>query len=564
MKPIAIYYPEYNYINKDLFNKFIDNKNEILNQINLAKNHGIYGFAINYEFVWNETNNIDETLRIILELKMIHFLLNWENDNIKILINECKKRYKNYRTFQNLLEYFVKRVKTYLISDLYIKIVEKPILSIENPTIFKNPQRALLLLRKKFLENGINEIFIICPLIKVFNNSNYTNLFDATIDSPIFDYFSKIENNQLINYYSGLIYKNILLNKKDEKKIIFRSSQLNIQFNDSFDNDFRDYTSEKFYILNNIIINWTEQNYQKTQGIFFIKSWNDIKKGNYLESDNKFGYASLNSFSKALFNISLYHQQYNFSYLNNRTIIAIQAHIFYKELLFEIINKTNNIPFNFDLFITTLPDSNNKIFEQNVKNYSKATNYEILKVENKGRDILPFIKQMKNHFKKYKYLCHIHTKKSNHVFISGDGWRNYLLENLLGDTEKISRIIFDFENSEKLGFIFPEPYYDVIKYIKNFDSINFQYHQPNIEYMNFVLNDLFSKKVAGNKLLFPVGDMFWAKIKSIHQIFKIKFKSLFPDELGQINGTIMHAIERIWLYLVKKNGYYYKTIFNHY
>ena len=154
----------------------------------------------------------------------------------------------------------------------------------------------------KFYSHNFNIIiFIICPLIKVFNNSNYTNLFDATIDSPIFDYFSNIENNQLINYYSGLIYKNILLNKKDEKKIIFRSSQLNIQFNDSFDNDFRDYTSEKFYILNNIIINWTEQNYQKTQGIFFIKSWNDIKKGNYLESDNKFGYASLNSFSKALF-----------------------------------------------------------------------------------------------------------------------------------------------------------------------------------------------------------------------------------------------------------------------
>ena len=79
-----------------------------------------------------------------------------------------------------------------------------------------------------------------------------------------------------------------------------------------------------------------------------------------------------------------------------------------------------------------------------------------------------------------------------------------------------------------------------------------------------IITLLFSKKVAGNKLLFPVGDMFWAKIKSIHQIFKIKFKSLFPDELGQINGTIMHAIERIWLYLVKKNGYYYKTIFNHY
>ena len=564
MKPISYYYPEYNYINDNLSNKFVKNEAKILNQIILAKDHGIYGFAINYKYILNEKNIYDETMNIFLKLQMIHFLLNWENGNIKILINEFKKRYNNFRTFQNLLDNFVKRIKTYINSYLYIKIIKKPILSIENPLLFKRPQKALLLIRKKFQENGINNIFIICPFIKVSNNSKYTNLFDATIDSPTFDYFSNKQNYELINYYSGLIYKNILLNKKHGEKIIFRSSQLDLKFNDSFDNEYEDYTSEKFFILNKIIINWTQKNYKKTQGIFFIKSWNDFKKGNYLEPDNKFGYASINTFSKALFNISFYNQQYNFYYLINRCIIAIQAHIFYKELLFEIINKTNNIPINFDLFITTLPDSNIKIFEQNLKTYSKASNYEILQVKNKGRDILPFIIQMKNHYKKYKYLCHIHTKKSKHPLISGDEWRNYLFDNLLGDTERISKILFDMENYEKLGFIFPEPFYSVIKYQKDFDSINFQYHKPNIEYMNFVLNNLFSRNIIGKKLLFPVGDMFWAKIKSIHQIFKMKFKSLFPDELGQINGTIMHAIERIWLYLVKKNGYYYKAIFNHY
>ena len=82
--------------------------------------------------------------------------------------------------------------------------------------------------------------------------------------------------------------------------------------------------------------------------------------------------------------------------------------------------------------------------------------------------------------------------------------------------------------------------------------------------MNFLFAKIFKLSKTGKKLEFPVGNMFWAKTKSIHQIFNIKIKNLFPKELGQINDTIMHAIERIWLYLVKKNGYYYKTIFNHY
>ena len=55
--------------------------------------------------------------------------------------------------------------------------------------------------------------------------------------------------------------------------------------------------------------------------------------------------------------------------------------------------------------------------------------------------------------------------------------------------------------------------------------------------------------------------MFWAKVSAIHQIFRIRFKKKFPKELNQTNETIMHGIERIWLYLVKLNGYYYKTIF---
>ena len=56
--------------------------------------------------------------------------------------------------------------------------------------------------------------------------------------------------------------------------------------------------------------------------------------------------------------------------------------------------------------------------------------------------------------------------------------------------------------------------------------------------------------------------MILAKIKAIYQMFNIRLK--FPEKLGQMNETIMHAIERLWLYLVKLNGYYYKTTFKYY
>ena len=82
--------------------------------------------------------------------------------------------------------------------------------------------------------------------------------------------------------------------------------------------------------------------------------------------------------------------------------------------------------------------------------------------------------------------------------------------------------------------------------------------------MNLILKKIFHKYEIGNKLLFPSGNMFWAKVKAVHQIFSVRLKKFYPEEKNQTNVTIMHAIERIWLYLVKLNGYYYKKIFYHF
>jgi lipopolysaccharide biosynthesis protein len=53
--------------------------------------------------------------------------------------------------------------------------------------------------------------------------------------------------------------------------------------------------------------------------------------------------------------------------------------------------------------------------------------------------------------------------------------------------------------------------------------------------------------------------MFWARTKAVYQIFNNKIIKLAPKEKGQLDKTILHAIERLWLYLVKINGFYYKT-----
>lgn len=583
LKPIALYYPEFINININYFNInsinvsdyktninqsniYYENQNKLEKfkaQTELARNHGIYGFAIYFVYEFNSTYL--EELNFFLNNKEIRFpfFLIWKNNNFNNLYNSLKNKNNDEKEIiQMIFKELVNEIQVFMLNEIYIKFNNKTLFAIENSLMFDNEN--LLILRESFKKKGIKDIFILFP----YENSKIENIsqnFNAFYELPKYKYYNNSKAIKIF-YYSGIIYKSINPNYFNCNHILFRASLL--QTNLSTNNDYlKNYNPEKFYILNKIIIDWTKNNYNQTHGIFLIDSWNNYKNGKYLEPDLLYGYASLNSFSKALFNLSFNENNYNYLYLNNICKVAIQAHIFFEDLTFEIINKTNNIPFKYDLYVTTITDELKIYIEQIIKQYSKANNYIIDVVENKGRDVLPFIIQMKNYFKKYKYICHIHSKKTQKFNEIGHLWRQYLYNNLLGSKDIISEIINDFEKIEKLGFIFPDTYYYMFKDVKNFESIDVNPHKQNINYMKYVFSQLFieyKKFKIGKKLIFPAGDMFWARTEAIHQIFEIKFINKFPKELGQLNKTIMHAIERIWIYLVKLNGYYYKTIFKVY
>jgi lipopolysaccharide biosynthesis protein len=216
------------------------------------------------------------------------------------------------------------------------------------------------------------------------------------------------------------------------------------------------------------------------------------------------------------------------------------------------------MPVKFDLFITTNSKQKKNAIENMLQRESKANKYEINLVSNKGRDVLPFLTQVRNVMKKYKYICHIHTKKTKFNPTKGEKWRKYLYNNLFGDKELISEILSDFENNKKLGVVFPETYYpekeNVLKYNGN-----------NIKYMNHLLKIMFPNKdyKIGNKIIFPSGNMFWARINAIHQMFEHDISNKCPKEANQYDATILHGVERLWLFVAKLNGYYYKTIFKY-
>ena len=340
----------------------------------------------------------NKEIDIFLENKNINFpfLLIWKNDDFEYKFKELNINKWCSIFFKKYVDKFIKIIKKYLTSKIYIRINGKTVLSIDKPLIIHNINKFILILRQKALQYGIGELFIIFPIIEKFEDFSLLKNFDGAYDLSKINLFQLNKNIYNISYYSGIIYKNICFKNINSNFPIYRVSILEINSNDTKINSLKDYSPEKYFILNKIIVEWTKNNYNEKNRFIFINSWNNFKEGNYLEPDDKYGYASINSFSKALFNISYRRNNYNLLNLKENCKIAVQAHIYYDDLISLIINKINNIPVKFDLYITTITYEKKVIIEKYVKQNLKSNKYEIKIVENKGRDILPLIIQLKN------------------------------------------------------------------------------------------------------------------------------------------------------------------------
>ena len=495
--------------------------------------HGIFGFGIVYDVMNSLKFNED-----ILDLFSSNYMLNFP---FFIIINFDSKLYQRNKNslIQNNeyekeeLNFLIESINKYIISGNYIKLRGKPILGVFQSSY---SLKFICYFRKYEVDKENQKIYIISisfgnKILKVKKKIN------SFVEFPIKSTY--IHNNLAQQYFYNFYYPNLFKKSNIKSKRIRNFFIIN------------GCKPEKFYL---IFKKYLDLNKSDKNVLLLFNAWNNYKENSFLEPNEEFGFSYLNYFSKAIFNLDN-DIVYNLQALKNKCKVAIQIHLFYKDLIKDIISKTNNIPVKFDMYITITSNKKINVLEKYIKMFSKANHFEILIVENKGRDVIPFLNQIKNKFKFYKYLCHIHTKKSLKVPKIGELWRNYLYNNLLGSVKIVSEILYDFEKHKKLGFIFPETFYGIIQHF-------YILPEETKKWMNFLAYQLFPNYYIGELLNLPAGNMFWAKIRAISQIFFFDYNKYTPNEEDQTNDTIMHAIERIWLYLVKSNNFSYKTIFN--
>ncbi|MCP4061197.1 MAG: glycosyltransferase [Pseudoalteromonas sp.] len=231
-----------------------------------------------------------------------------------------------------------------------------------------------------------------------------------------------------------------------------------------------------------------------------------------------------------------------------RKKIAVHLHLYYIDLASDFNAYFSCLPEGFDLFITVC-DRNIEKQVAAIFSTCGAKNIEVVFVENIGRDVAPFFDSLKNQVfhNEYDIVGHFHSKKSNDVDQgTGDRWRKYLLENLIGSEEAVTEI-FQLFNDPNIGLVFAEDAHN-IDYGKNKSFGDELCDAMEIERLN-------------NATLFPLGTMFWTKPEALGPLFELNFDDYLEAEPLPYDGSYMHATERLVAHVAIQNGYQIKTVY---
>ena len=233
--------------------------------------------------------------------------------------------------------------------------------------------------------------------------------------------------------------------------------------------------------------------------------------------------------------------------------LAVVIHAFYIDVLEDIITSIDKIYPQPDLFISVSEDAD----IQEIKDFLVTKGYKnstIKAVQNRGRDVAPFLVEFAEALKSYDLCCKIHGKKSLYGGSEQTNWRNHLYHNLLGSKEIVDDILSAFYENEKLGLLFSDNYgmipYWGYTWLTNKGVVNGLLKRLHLQQLSPILEQTY--------IDYPAGTMFWFRPQAISQILDsgIGYND-FPEEPIGNDGTIAHGLERLFGYVTRLNGYDY-------
>ena len=284
----------------------------------------------------------------------------------------------------------------------------------------------------------------------------------------------------------------------------------------------------------------------------FINAWNAWLDGAYLEPDQQCGYAYLHATANVLRD---YHKDSDTAKLiaeinsafKPANDAAIIFHCHYEDLIPQIFDQYISRIRDADLFVTVRNDVSKEVVEDIRRRFPRVF---FVCEENRGRDIRPFLLALRHITALgYSIACKVHTKKTPQMTGGGGQWRENLFGPLLGSTDSVVKAREIFSRDPTAGVLAPRG-----------SVINLQdrlVHVRNTFWLNQLLYRIQRTDLVGKYAFsFPAGSMYWFRVAALSGLDDLILQhDEFEQELGQADGGLHHAVERLIGLYAETRGY---------
>lgn len=217
--------------------------------------------------------------------------------------------------------------------------------------------------------------------------------------------------------------------------------------------------------------------------------------------------------------------------------VAALVHVFFPELVAELLDRLATIPVTFDLIITNATGGELHLDRTRIP---RVGTVRVLDVANRGRDILPLVSVVNSGLlDPYDLVVKVHTKRSawradHELAGSGEAWRAELLGALLPDEAGVQAILDAFAARPDLGILTGAG-----------SVLGAEMWGDNQPTTQALLRRLELPLVEA-ELRFAAGSMYWCRGFVVQGLRALNLSAEdFEPEVGQVNATTAHAIERI-------------------
>jgi len=242
-----------------------------------------------------------------------------------------------------------------------------------------------------------------------------------------------------------------------------------------------------------------------------------------------------------------------------RCLVAIHVHVFYIDVWKRYVEYLEALDFSYALFVTT----NSGIKAEEIQALlpkgagSGVEVREILVLENRGRDILPWM-AISDRLSKYDFVLHAHTKRSpTAVDWVGASWQQDIFDAML---DQAGKILASFREDPHLGIVIP----DIPRFWRYVAPVRRETEAQFIGMMNDLWGRMRCEKRVNfensSAFIMPYGTMFWYRPSALEKVSSLVLHAADVPVEPLPERSVLHALERLMVYIAWDAGFDYRIV----